>query len=128
MKEEKASPFGGCLPMLLQIPIFFALYRVISTSIELHQSPFIFWIQDLSAYDHFFVLPILMGATMFIQQKITPTNMDPAQAKILLYMPLLFSVFMISLPSGLTLYMFVSSLFGIIQQLILVPPAKVQNT
>lgn len=128
MKEEKASPFGGCLPMLLQIPIFFALYRVISTSIELHQSPFIWWINDLSAYDHFFVLPVLMGVTMFIQQKITPTNMDPAQAKILLYMPLIFTVFMVSLPSGLTLYMFVSSLFGIIQQLILVPPAKPQNT
>lgn len=128
MKSEKASPFGGCLPMLLQIPIFFALYRVISTSIELHQSPFFLWIQDLSAYDHFFVLPILMGLTMFIQQKITPTNMDPAQAKILLYMPLIFTVFMVSLPSGLTLYMFISSLFGILQQLILVPPVKAQNS
>ncbi len=128
MKSEKANPFGGCLPMLLQIPIFFALYRVISTSIELHQSPFVFWIKDLSTYDHFFVLPVLMGITMFVQQKITPTNMDPAQAKILLYMPLIFTVFMISLPSGLTLYMFISSLFGVLQQLILVPPVKAQNS
>ncbi|MBL7557812.1 MAG: membrane protein insertase YidC [Bdellovibrionaceae bacterium] len=116
MKENKANPFGGCLPMLLQIPIFFALYRVIGSSIELYGSPFMFWIQDLSAHDKFFVLPILMGVTMFVQQKLTPTQMDPMQAKILMYMPLIFTVFMINLPSGLTLYMFVSALFGVIQQ------------
>lgn len=116
MKENKANPFGGCLPMLLQIPIFFALYRVIGSSIELYGSPFMFWIHDLSAHDKFFVLPILMGVTMFLQQKLTPTNMDPMQAKILMYMPLIFTVFMINLPSGLTLYMFVSALFGVIQQ------------
>jgi len=116
MKENKANPFGGCLPMLLQIPIFFALYRVIGSSIELYGSPFMFWIQDLSAHDKFFVLPILMGITMFTQQKLTPTQMDPMQAKILMYMPLIFTVFMINLPSGLTLYMFVSALFGVIQQ------------
>lgn len=116
MKENKANPLGGCLPMLLQIPIFFALYRVIGSSIELYGSPFIGWITDLSAYDHFFVLPILMGVTMFAQQKLTPTTMDPMQAKILMYMPLIFTVFMVSLPSGLTLYMFVSALFGVIQQ------------
>ncbi|MBN8535629.1 MAG: membrane protein insertase YidC [Deltaproteobacteria bacterium] len=116
MKVNKANPFGGCLPMLLQIPIFFALYRVIGSSIELYQSPFMLWITDLSSHDKFYVLPVLMGATMFTQQKITPTNMDPAQAKILLYMPLVMSVFMLNLPSGLTLYMFVSGLFGITQQ------------
>lgn len=116
MKENKANPFGGCLPMLLQIPIFFALYRVIGSSIELYGSPFMFWIQDLSTHDKFFVLPVLMGITMFVQQKLTPTNMDPMQAKILLYMPLIFTVFMVNLPSGLTLYMFVSALFGVIQQ------------
>ncbi len=116
MKENKANPFGGCLPMLLQIPIFFALYRVIGSSIELYGSPFMFWIQDLSAHDKFFVLPVLMGITMFLQQKLTPSNMDPMQAKILMYMPLIFTVFMINLPSGLTLYMFVSALFGVIQQ------------
>lgn len=120
MKENKANPFGGCLPMLLQIPIFFALYRVIGSSIELYGSPFMFWIQDLSAHDKFFVLPVLMGITMFAQQKLTPTNMDPMQAKILLYMPLIFTVFMINLPSGLTLYMFVSALFGVIQQYFMV--------
>lgn len=120
MKENKANPFGGCLPMLLQIPIFFALYRVIGSSIELYGSPFMFWIQDLSSHDKFFILPILMGVTMFAQQKLTPTNMDPMQAKILLYMPLIFTVFMINLPSGLTLYMFVSALFGVIQQYFMV--------
>lgn len=116
MKTNKANPFGGCLPMLLQIPIFFALYRVIGSSIELYQSPFIFWITDLSAHDKFYVLPVLMGGTMFLQQKMTPSNMDPTQAKILLYMPLVMSIFMLNLPSGLTLYMFVSGLFGITQQ------------
>jgi YidC/Oxa1 family membrane protein insertase len=126
MKEHKANPLGGCLPMLLQIPIFFALYQVIASSIELYQSPFLFWIQDLSQHDHFYVLPILMGAMMWFQQKITPTTMDPTQAKILAFMPIIFSVFMLALPSGLTLYMCVSSLFGIVQQLILVP--KKQTT
>lgn len=126
MKEHKANPLGGCLPMLLQIPIFFALYQVIASSIELYQSPFIFWIQDLSQHDHFYVLPILMGGMMWFQQKITPSTMDPAQAKILAFMPIIFSVFMLSLPSGLTLYMCVSSLFGIVQQLLLVP--KKQTT
>ena len=116
MKVNKANPFGGCLPMLLQIPIFFALYRVIGSSIELYQSPFFLWITDLSAHDKFYVLPVLMGATMFFQQKLTPSNMDPAQAKILMWMPVVMSVFMLNLPSGLTLYMFVSGLFGITQQ------------
>lgn len=116
MKDNKASPLGGCLPMLLQLPPFFALYQVLGQSIELYRAPFIFWIQDLSAKDPFFVLPILMGVTMFIQQKITPTTMDPQQARIMMWMPVIFSFFMLSLPSGLTLYIFVSTLFGIGQQ------------
>lgn len=122
MKEHKANPLGGCLPMLLQIPIFFALYRVIGSSVELYQSPFGFWIKDLSAHDSFFVLPVLMGVTMYIQQKMTPTAMDPTQAKILAFMPLIFTAFMLTLPSGLTLYMFVSALFGITQQYFLLKP------
>ncbi|MGE5087211.1 MAG: membrane protein insertase YidC [Bacillota bacterium] len=116
MKQHGANPMGGCLPMLIQIPVFFALYRVIGSSIELYNSPFIFWITDLSAHDKFYVLPVLMAVFMFIQQKITPSTMDPTQAKIMLFMPLVFSVFMLQLPSGLTLYMVVSTLFGIIQQ------------
>jgi len=116
MKANNASPVGGCLPTLLQLPVFFALYQVLGQSIELYKAPFIFWIGDLSSKDPYFVLPVLMGITMYLQQKLTPTTMDPQQAKILQWMPVIFSVFMISLPSGLTLYIFVSTLFGIIQQ------------
>ena len=116
MKEHNANPLSSCLPMLIQIPIFFALWKTIGSSIEIYQQPFFGWINDLSSYDHFFVLPILMGITMFFQQKLTPTTMDPMQAKILNFMPLLFSIFMISLPSGLTLYNFISALFGVVQQ------------
>lgn len=116
MKEQKANPLSGCLPMLIQIPIFFALWKTIGSSIEIYQQPFFGWITDLSSHDSFFVLPILMGITMFFQQKLTPSTMDPAQQKILNFMPIIFSVFMLSLPSGLTLYNFISSLFGVIQQ------------
>ncbi len=116
MKVNKANPLGGCLPMLLQLPVFFALYQTLGQSIELYREPFGFWIHDLSFRDPYFVLPVLMGITMFIQQKITPSNMDPQQAKIMMFMPIMFSFFMVSLPSGLTLYIFVSTLFGITQQ------------
>lgn len=116
MKENKVNPLGGCLPMLLQLPIFIALYNVLGQSIELYQAPFILWIKDLSIKDPFYVLPVLMGITMYVQQKITPTTMDPAQAKVMQFMPVIFCLFMIGLPSGLTLYIFVSTLFGIIQQ------------
>ncbi len=116
MKRHKANPFGGCVPMFLQLPVFFALYRVLGESFELYQSPFIFWIQDLSIKDPFYILPILMGGTMYLQQKITPTNMDPRQEKIFRFLPLIFTFFMISLPSGLILYIFVSTLFGLVQQ------------
>lgn len=119
MKESGANPLGGCLPMLLQIPIFFALYQVIGSSVDLYGSPFIGWIHDLSTHDPFYVLPILMSVFMFIQQKITPTTMDPTQAKIMLALPVVFSLFMLQLPSGLTLYMVVSTLFGIVQQLLI---------
>lgn len=118
MRENKANPIGGCLPMLLQLPVFFALYQVLAMSIELYQQPFIFWIHDLSVRDPYFVLPVLMGISMFVQQKITPVA-DPQQAKILMWMPVLFSFLMLSLPSGLTLYIFVSTIFGIAQQALL---------
>ena len=116
MKNEKVNPLSGCLPMFLQIPIFFALFRMLGQSIDLYQAPFIFWIHDLSVKDPFYVLPVLVGIVFFVQQKVTPTTMDPAQAKIMQWMPIMFSFFMISLPSGLTLYTFVSTLFGILQQ------------
>lgn len=116
MRENKVNPMGGCLPMLLQFPVFIALYQVLGQSIELYQAPFFLWIHDLSLKDPYYVLPVLMGITMFVQQKITPTTMDPAQAKVLMFMPVIFSLFMLALPSGLTLYIFVSALFGIAQQ------------
>lgn len=116
MKKNKARPLGGCLPMLLQFPIFFALYRVLGESFELYQAPFFWWIQDLSLKDPFYVVPVLMGLSMYVQQKITPTNMDPAQEKVLRILPFIFTLFMINLPSGLNLYILVSTLFGLIQQ------------
>lgn len=116
MKENKVNPLGGCLPMLLQMPVFFALYQVLSQSIELYQAPFFGWIHDLSLKDPYFVLPILMAAAMWYNQKITPTTMDPTQAKVMQFLPIVFGLMMIALPSGLTLYIFVSTLFGIIQQ------------
>jgi YidC/Oxa1 family membrane protein insertase len=124
MKENKANPVGGCLPMLLQLPVFIALYQVLGQSIELYQAPFGLWIHDLSIRDPLFVTPVLMGITMFIQQKITPSTMDPQQAKIMMWMPVIFSFFMISLPAGLTLYIFVSTLFGIIQQFVFLRDRK----
>ena len=116
MKRSKANPLGGCLPMLLQLPVFIALYAVLGQSIELYRAPFILWIHDLSIKDPFYVLPVLMAVVMYLQQKMTPNTMDPQQAKVMQFMPLIFAFMMISLPSGLTLYIFVSTLFGIIQQ------------
>jgi YidC/Oxa1 family membrane protein insertase len=116
MKKEKVNPLGGCLPMLLQMPVFFALYQVLSHAIELYQAPFILWIHDLSAKDPYYVLPALMGITLWVQHKLTPTTLDPAQAKIMGFMPILFTLFTLGLPSGLTFYIFVSTLFGVIQQ------------
>ena len=117
MKAHKVNPVGSCLPVLLQFPIFIALYQVLGNSIELYQAPFGLWIHDLSLKDPFYILPVLMGLTMFVQQKITPNTMDPAQAKVMLMMPLLFTFFMVSLPSGLTLYMLVGAIFSVAQQM-----------
>jgi len=116
MKNEKVNPLGGCLPMFLQMPVFFALYQVLGQSVELYQAPFILWIKDLSSKDPYYVLPVLLGITLFVQHRITPTTMDPQQAKIMMWMPLIFSVFTLGLPAGLTLYIFISTLFGVIQQ------------
>jgi len=128
MKDNNANPLMGCLPMLLQIPIFFALWKTIGSSIEIYQQPFFGWITDLSHHDPFFVFPVLMGITMYLQQKLTPTTMDPTQAKIMNFMPILFTMFMLTLPSGLTLYNFISSLFGVIQQYFLLKENKSKST
>ena len=117
-KQHGANPLSGCLPILLQMPIWLALYRMLSSTGELYQQPFIpGWINDLTHPDPFYLTPILMGATMFVQQKMTPTtNVDPAQQRMMLFMPLIFTVMFVTLPSGLVLYYFVNNLLGIGQQ------------
>jgi YidC/Oxa1 family membrane protein insertase len=117
MRTNKINPASGCLPLLIQFPVFIALYRVLYNSIELRHAPFGLWIHDLSAHDPFFVLPVLVGVTFYFQTKLNPTPMaDPAQQTMMKIMPVMFSVFMIFLPSGLNLYIFVSTLWGIVQQ------------
>lgn len=116
-KKHGANPMGGCLPLLLQIPVFFAIYRVLINAIELKGAPWILWIHDLAEMDPYFVLPILMGATMYIQQKITPNTMqDEMQKKIFQLLPIVFTFFFLWFPAGLTLYWFVNNLFTIAQQ------------
>ncbi len=116
-RKNKVNPLGGCLPVLLQMPIFFALYQTLSTSIELYHAPFVWWWADLSSPDPYYVLPVTLGALMFIQQKLTPIQMDQMQAKVMLYaMPLMMTFFMLLLPTGLCLYMVTSSAIGITQQ------------
>ena len=117
-KRVGANPLGGCFPLLLQMPVFFAFYQVLYNAVELVHAPFYFWITDLSAKDPYYVLPILMTITMFLQTKLNPTTItDPTQKKIMYFMPLIFGFIMKDLPSGLNLYMTVSILFGIAQQL-----------
>ena len=116
-KKHNANPMGGCLPMLMQIPVFFAIYRVLLNSIELKHAEWIAWYHDLSVMDPFYVLPVLMGASMFWQQKITPTNFtDPMQEKIMKFLPLIFTFFFVTFPAGLTLYWFTNNLFSVAQQ------------
>ncbi|MGP1932784.1 MAG: membrane protein insertase YidC [Arsenophonus sp. ET-YP4-MAG3] len=119
-KKEKVNPLGGCLPLLIQMPIFLALYYMLIGSVELRHAHFIAWIQDLSAKDPYYILPLLMGLTMYFIQKISPTTVtDPIQQKIITYMPIIFTVFFLWFPSGLVLYYIVSNLMTIIQQQII---------
>ncbi len=116
-KKHGANPMGGCLPILLQIPVFFAIYRVLQNAIELKASPWIFWVEDLSIMDPYFILPVAMGVTMFLHQRITPTNFtDPMQEKIMKFLPIIFTFFFMTFPAGLTLYWFINNLFSIGQQ------------
>jgi YidC/Oxa1 family membrane protein insertase len=115
-KKYKVNPVGGCLPMFLQIPVFIALYNVLLTAIELRGAPWAFWIADLSVKDPFYVLPIVMGLTMVLQQKMTPSAMDPKQAKMMMLMPIVFTFMFLSFASGLVLYWLVNNVLGIIQQ------------
>ncbi|HEY7839989.1 MAG TPA: membrane protein insertase YidC, partial [Gammaproteobacteria bacterium] len=115
-KEEKINPFGGCLPILIQIPVFIALYWVLLESVELRQAPWVLWIRDLSTKDPYYVLPLVMGVTMFVQQKLNPAAMDPVQEKVLQIMPFMFTIFFAFFPSGLVLYWVVNNILSIAQQ------------
>ena len=115
-KEEKINPFGGCFPILVQIPVFLALYWVLLESVELRQADFIFWLNDLSSKDPFYVLPIIMGATMLIQQRLNPAPMDPMQEKVMKALPFIFTVFFAFFPSGLVLYWVTNNVLSIAQQ------------
>lgn len=115
-KEEKVNPMSGCLPILIQIPVFIALYWVLVESVQLRQAPFIFWIHDLSQQDPYYILPVLMGISMFIQQRLNPPSPDPVQAKIMMFMPILFTVLFANFPAGLMLYWFVNNTLSFMQQ------------
>lgn len=117
-KKHKVNPFGGCLPMVIQIPVFFALYNVLLNAIELRGAPFMLWITDLSSKDPYYILPIIMGITMFIQQKLTPATGDPKQQKIMMFLPIVFTIMFMGFPSGLVLYWTTNNVLTLIQQLI----------
>jgi YidC/Oxa1 family membrane protein insertase len=118
-KKEKINPMGGCLPIVVQIPVFIALYWMLLESVELRQAPFMLWIDDLSAKDPYFVLPILMGASMFIQQRLNPAPPDPIQAKVMMALPLVFTIFFLWFPSGLVVYWLVNNILSIAQQYVI---------
>ena len=123
-KKHKVNPVGGCLPMLLQIPVFIALYHALFFSIELRGAPFIGWVTDLSVADPFYVFPVLMGATMFLQQKLTPSMGDPMQQKIMMFLPIVFTFLFISFPAGLVIYWTVNNILTISQQYYIYHVAK----
>ena len=115
-KTEKINPLGGCLPILVQMPVFLALYWTLLESVEMRQAPWLLWITDLAIKDPFFILPIIMGATMFIQQQLNPTPPDPMQAKVMKMMPIIFTFFFLWFPAGLVLYWVVNNILSIAQQ------------
>ncbi len=115
-KKEKVNPLGGCLPILVQIPVFIALYWVLVESVQLRQAPFMFWIKDMSIPDPFYVLPLVMGVTMFVQQKLSPAPPDPIQAKVMMALPIVFTFMFLWFPSGLVLYWVVNNMLSIAQQ------------
>ncbi len=117
-KERKVNPVGGCLPMFLQIPIFVALFNILYMTIELRQAPFFLWVKDLSVQDPYYVLPIVMGVTMFIQQKIQPTTMDPKQAQIMMVLPVFLTFLFVTFPAGLVLYWLTNNVLTILQQVL----------
>lgn len=115
-REEKVNPMSGCLPMIIQIPVFIALYWVLMESVELRQAPFILWLHDLSMHDPYYILPVLMGASMFVQQRLNPAPPDPMQAKMMMFLPVIFTVMFLGFPAGLVLYWIVNNCITILQQ------------
>jgi YidC/Oxa1 family membrane protein insertase len=115
-QKEKVNPIGGCLPMLIQIPVFIALYYVIIEAVQLRQAPFMLWIQDLSVQDPYYILPVIMGISMFVQQKLNPAPPDPMQAKMFMLMPIFFTFLFAAFPSGLVLYWTANNLLSLLQQ------------
>jgi YidC/Oxa1 family membrane protein insertase len=121
-REQKVNPLGGCLPMVVQIPVFISLYQVLYASIELRHAGFIWWIKDLSAPDH--PMALLMGASMVVQQWMTPTTGDPRQAKMMLFMPVIFTFMFLNFPVGLVIYWLVNNLLTIAQQYVMLRKAR----
>ena len=115
-KQEKVNPLGGCLPIVIQIPVFIALYWVLLESVQLRQAPFVFWIHDLAMPDPYHILPVIMGMTMLIQQKLNPAPPDPMQAKVMMFLPIVFTGLFWNFPSGLVLYWIVNNSLSILQQ------------
>jgi YidC/Oxa1 family membrane protein insertase len=115
-RKEKVNPLGGCLPILVQIPVFIALYWVLVETVEMRQAPFVLWLNDLSSKDPYFILPLIMGVSMFIQQRLSPPPADPVQAKVMQFFPIMFTGFFAFFPSGLVLYWVVNNLLSILQQ------------
>jgi YidC/Oxa1 family membrane protein insertase len=115
-KTEKINPLGGCLPIVVQIPVFIALYWVLLASVEMRNAPWLGWIHDLASPDPFYILPVLMAVSMFIQTKLNPTPPDPIQAKVMMFMPIIFSVMFFFFPAGLVLYWVVNNILSITQQ------------
>jgi YidC/Oxa1 family membrane protein insertase len=115
-RKEKINPLGGCLPVLIQIPVFISLYWVLLSSVEMRGAPWVLWIHDLSVPDPYYILPVIMAVSMFVQTKLNPTPPDPVQAKVMLYMPIIFSIMFFFFPAGLVLYWVVNNLLSIAQQ------------
>ncbi|MBF0455671.1 MAG: membrane protein insertase YidC [Magnetococcales bacterium] len=116
-QTNKVNPLGGCLPMVVQIPVFFALYKVLFLSVEMRHAPFMLWINDLSVMDPYYVLPLLMGASMFFQSRLNPTPADPVQAKIMMFLPVIFTFMFLTFPAGLVLYWLLNNVLSIAQQM-----------
>jgi YidC/Oxa1 family membrane protein insertase len=115
-RTEKINPLGGCLPILVQIPVFIALYWVLLASVEVRNAPWLGWITDLASPDPYYILPLVMAASMYIQTKLNPMPADPIQAKVMMWMPIVFSIMFFFFPSGLVLYWVVNNILSIAQQ------------